>query len=114
MFVVLLLCMQCRGSVILSGRAGRHAMCSVQPRPRNFCTLHTPTPPIVCRPSPSSVAPLSRTAVVAPREPTALLEGKNSAANFNAELKPLSSYVFGGVDYLKVDSIKVSLPGELL
>jgi hypothetical protein len=42
------------------------------------------------------------------------LEGNNSAANFDAELKPLSSYVFGGVDYLKVDSIKVSLPGELL
>lgn len=41
-------------------------------------------------------------------KPLPLVEGKASAATFDAEQKPLSSYVLGGVDYRQQgDSMKV-------
>jgi hypothetical protein len=44
---------------------------------------------------------------VASPKPLPLVDAKASAASFDAEVKPLSSYVFAGKDY-RVDNLKVS------
>jgi hypothetical protein len=44
---------------------------------------------------------------VASPKPLPLVDAKASAASFDAEIKPLSSYVFAGKDY-RVDNLKVS------
>lgn len=46
----------------------------------------------------------------APAASPALLDGKATAAQFDAQTQPLSSYMFAGTDYSGVDSLKASAP----